>query len=86
MANIIGLLAILIYYFGNKYDAFKFLSSPTEIKNLVLSTGSLGIIVFIFIGSGMFIYIPDIVNALKDENKEQKLKEKETAAEKGTDK
>ena len=58
MANIIGLLAILIYYLGNKYDAFKFLSSPTEIKNLVLSTGPLGIIVFIFIQISQVVCVP----------------------------
>lgn len=51
----------------------------TFLVRILASPVGLVIIVLIFIGSGMFIYIPDIVNALKDENKEQKLKEKEIA-------
>ena len=51
----------------------------TFLARILASPVGLVIIVFVFIGSGMFIYIPDIVNALKDDNKEQKLKEKEIA-------
>mgnify|MGYP004629456431 CR=1 FL=1 len=56
--NILGFISLLIYYFGLKYDAFKFLSSPTEIKNLILSTGSLGVLVFIFIQISQVVCVP----------------------------
>lgn len=51
----------------------------TFLARILASPIGLVIIVFIFIGSGMFIYIPDIVNAFRDESKEQKLKEEEIA-------
>lgn len=56
--NLICLVIFLIYLFGNKYDFLKYLSSPTIIKNFILSTGALGILVFILIQIAQVVCVP----------------------------
>jgi len=56
--NMFSLIIFLIYLFGIKYDFLKYISSPTIIKNFILSTGALGVVVFILIQIAQVVCIP----------------------------
>ena len=51
-------LFFLFYVVASKYDFFNFISSPTTIKNFVLSSGSLGVLVFVLIQISQVVCVP----------------------------
>ena len=58
IVNIFLIIIVWTYIFAEKFDFLKYISSPTVIKDFILSTGALGIFVFVLIQIAQVVCVP----------------------------